>query len=63
MTVNNANFHWLLEDSMSKIKVNHGQFLFLLIDQLESNQSKDIFQSNFKHFDQKTFLEDTQGLN
>ena len=48
---------------MSKIKVNHGQFLFLLIDQLELNQSKDIFQSNFKHFDQKTFLEDTQGLN
>ena len=48
---------------MSKIKVNHGQFLFLLIDQLELNQNKDIFQSNFKHFDQKTFLEDTQGLN
>ena len=48
---------------MSKIKVNHGQFLFLLIDQLELNQSKEIFQSNFKHFDQKTFLEDTQGLN
>ena len=48
---------------MSKIKVNHGQFLFLLIDQLELNQSKDIFQSNFKHFDQKTFLEGTQGLN
>ena len=48
---------------MSKIKVNRGQFLFLLIDQLELNQSKDIFQSNFKHFDQKTFLEDTQGLN
>ena len=48
---------------MSKIKVNHGQFLFLLIDQLELNQSKNIFQSNFKHFDQKTFLEDTQGLN
>ena len=39
------------------------QYLFLPTDQLLRNQNKDIYQCNYKHFDQQTFLEDISNLN
>ena len=39
------------------------QFLFLPIDQFGTNNNKNIYQRNFKSFNQQIFLEDIQNLN
>ena len=43
---------------------NHlAQFLFLPIHRFKTNNSKNIYQCNFKSFNQQIFLEDIQNLN
>ena len=39
------------------------QFLFLPNDQFKTNDDKNIYQRNFKSFNQQIFLEDIQTLN
>ena len=39
------------------------KFLFLPIDQFKMNNNKNIYQRNFKSFNQQTFLEDIKNLN
>ena len=39
------------------------QFLFLPIDQFKTNNNKNIYQRNFKSFNQQIFLQDIENLN
>ena len=39
------------------------QFVFLPIDQFKTNNNKNIYQRNFKGFNQQIFLEDIKNLN
>ena len=48
---------------VTSISDHLAQFLFLLIDQFKANNNKNIYQCNFKSFNQQTFLEDIQHLN
>ena len=48
---------------VTSISDHLAQFLFLPIDQLKTNNNKNIHQSNFKSFNQQILLEDIQNLN
>ena len=48
---------------VTSISDHLAQFLFLPIDQLKTNNNKNIYQRNFKSFNQQIFLEDIQNLN
>ena len=48
---------------VTSISDHLAKFLFLLIDQFKANNNKNVYQCNFKSFNQQTFLEDIQNLN
>ena len=48
---------------VTSISDHLAQSLFLPIDQLKTNNNKNIYQRNFKCFNQQIFLEDIQNLN
>ena len=48
---------------VTSISDHLAQLLFLPIDQLKTNNNKNIYQRNFKSFNQQIFLEDIQNLN
>ena len=50
-------------DIITSISDHLAQFLFLSIDQFKTNNSKNMYQSNFKSFNQQIFLKDIQNLN
>ena len=49
--------------SLKPISDHLAQFLFLPINQFKTNNNKNIYQRNFKSFNQQIFLEDIQNLN
>ena len=50
-------------NNVTTISDHLAQFLFLPIDQFKTNNNKNIYQHNFKSFNQQIFLEDIQYLN
>ena len=48
---------------VTSISDHLAQFLFLPINQFKTNNNKNIYQRNFKSFNQQIFLEDIQNLN
>ena len=48
---------------VTSISDHLAQFLFLPIDQFKTNNNKNIYQRNFKSFNQQIFLEDIQNVN
>ena len=49
--------------SLKPISDHLAQFLFLPIDQFKTNNNKNIYQRNFKSFNQQILLEHIQNLN
>ena len=49
--------------SLKPISDHLAQFLFLSIDQFKTNNNKNIYQRNFKSFNQQILLEHIQNLN
>ena len=48
---------------VTSISDHLAQFLFLPINQFKMNNNKNIYQPNFKSFNQQIFLEDIQNVN
>ena len=51
------------ENIVTSVSDHLAQFPFLPIDQFKTNNNKNIYQRNFKSFNQQIFLEDIQNLN